>query len=101
MIDRSEALQGLPQTLRDEMFAEFDKIVKNYRENRWQESELNGGRCSEVAYSILLGYFTGNYPATASKPANMKSACDAFSGQQYPKANFIHSMRVTIPRVLL
>ncbi|MGL5441240.1 MAG: hypothetical protein ACRDDJ_02060, partial [[Mycobacterium] stephanolepidis] len=98
MIDRSKALANLPQSLRDELFDEFDKIVKNYRESRWQDSELNGGRFSEVAYSILLGYFTGTFPATASKPANMKTACDAFSGQQYPKANFIHSMRVTIPR---
>lgn len=101
MIDRSKALAQLPKTLRDELFDEFDKIVKNYRENRWEASELNGGRYSEVAYSILLGYFTGNYPASASKPPNMKADCEAFSGQKYPKAQFLHSMRVTIPRVLV
>lgn len=101
MIDRAKALANLPQVLRDELFAEFDKIIKNYRENRWQESELNGGRFSEVAYNILEGYFTGTYPAASSKPQNMKSACEAFSGQQYPKAQFLHSMRITIPRVLV
>ncbi|OBA71510.1 hypothetical protein A5641_02100 [Mycobacterium sp. 1554424.7] len=101
MIDRNKALANIPQGLRDELFAEFDKITKNYRESHWQNTELNGGRFSEVAYSILLGYFTGTFPTTAAKPANMKAACDAFCGQQYPKAQFLHSMRVTIPRVLL
>lgn len=101
MIDRSKALANLPQYLRDELFAEFDKITKNYRENNWQESELNGGRFSEVAYNVLEGYFSGTYPPAASKPQNMKSACEAFSGQRYPKAQFLHSMRITIPRVLV
>ncbi len=102
MINRSQALQNLPQGLRDELFVEFDKIAKNYRENRWEASELDGGRFSEIAYSVLEGYFNGGtYPTTASKPANMKTACETFSGQQYPKAQFLHSMRVTIPRVLV
>jgi hypothetical protein len=55
MIDRSKALALLPQSLRDELFDEFDKITRNYREGRWEASELDGGRFSEVAYSILLG----------------------------------------------
>jgi hypothetical protein len=79
MIDRSKALQNLPQALRDELFDDLDRITRNYRENRWEASELDGGRFREVAYAILVGYFTGTYPATAAKPANMKSACDALS----------------------
>ncbi len=101
MIDRAKALTNLPAPLRDEIFDEFDKISRNYRERRWEASELDGGRFSEVVYSVLNGYFTGNYPATAQKPNRFKDACEVFSGPSYPKAKFPHSARVTIPRVLV
>jgi hypothetical protein len=101
MIERDKALMHLPEPLRGELFDEFDKISRNYRERRWEASELDGGRFSEVVYSILSGYFTGTYPATAQKPNRFKDACETFSSSTYPKANFLHSARVTIPRVLV
>lgn len=101
MIDRASALAHLPESLRGELLAEFDKITKNYREHRWEASELDGGRFAEIAYSVLMGYFTESYPANAAKPANFKNACEDFSSQKYPKANFAHSARVSIPRVLV
>jgi hypothetical protein len=99
MIDRSRALANLPQMLRNELFAEFDKITNNYREGRWEASELDGGRFSEIAYSILKGYGSGTYPASASKPANMKAACESL--EQLPAAQFPRSVRITVPRILV
>ncbi|WP_100490728.1 hypothetical protein [Mycobacteroides abscessus] len=98
MIDRNKALATLPQTLRDELFDEFDKITRNYRGGRWEASELDGGRFSEIVYSILKGYGSGNYPSSASKPSNMKASCEALEqiGAQFPR-----SVRITIPRILV
>ena len=102
MIERTKALAALPQGLRDELLDEFEDIVRNYRENRWKASELDGGRFAEVAYSVLVGITTGTFPATAKKPNNFKGSCDAFAtdNQQYPPANSPHSARVLIPRIL-
>ena len=52
----------------------------------------------EIVYSILNGYFTNNYPATASKPQNMYSSCKAF--EQFPSTN-PRSLRIQIPRMLI
>jgi hypothetical protein len=40
----TEALGSLSQGLRTELLQEFGKITRNYRENRWEAAELNGGR---------------------------------------------------------
>ncbi|MCV7430844.1 hypothetical protein [Mycolicibacterium bacteremicum] len=102
MIDRAKALASLPQGLQDELFDEYDDIVRNYREGRWKASGLDGGRFSEVAYNVLLGITTGTFPANANKPSNFKAKCDAFAtdNQKYPPANSPHSARVLIPRIL-
>ncbi len=97
-LDAAAAFSTLPATLQKELVNEFNKIVRNYRERRWEAAELDGGRFSEVAYTVLSGYLAnGNYATHASKPARFDTACAQlgnFSG--YPK-----SARVSIPRVLV
>ncbi len=98
-LDASTALAHLPSGLRDELLSEFQKIVTNYREQNWEAAELDGGRFSEVVYTILKGYLAGgNWPAKASKPNQFDRACAnlANAATTYPK-----SARVTIPRVLV
>ncbi|MFK3981345.1 hypothetical protein ACI2K4_13325 [Micromonospora sp. NPDC050397] len=99
-LDATTALAHLPPGLRSELVEEFRKITRNYRERRWEATELDGGRFSEVAYTILHGYLNGgNYAQVASKPAKFDQACrqlESASGAQYPK-----SARVSIPRVLV
>jgi hypothetical protein len=73
------ALGSLPQGLRAELLQEYAKITRNYRERRWEAAELNGGRFCEIVYTILDGYLNGRYPASASKPKDMKTACDALA----------------------
>ncbi len=94
------ALGLLPQGLRDELLREYAKITRNYRENRWEAAELNGGRFCEIVYTILDGYLDGHrYAAAASKPKDMKTACDALA--QRGKGTVPDSVRITIPRVLV
>lgn len=98
-LDARTALAQLPAGLRRELVAEYEKIVINYRERRWEAQELDGGRFAEVAYTILDGYLSGSvYANTAAKPSNFEQSCRnlANSGVSYPK-----SARVTVPRVLV
>jgi hypothetical protein len=94
---RDELLAGLPELLRRELFDAYNRIVTNYRERRWEPSELNGGKLCEVAYSILKGHVDGSFPARSTKPSNMVDACRALeSATQVSRA-----ARVQIPRILV
>lgn len=98
-ISPSAALDGLPPSLRIELLDEFNKIVRNYREGRWEPAELNGGKFCEVAYTILRGYVDGQYPSTASKPRNFPDACRKLENADALAVP--HGFRILIPRVLL
>lgn len=95
-MNRSELFRVLPDTLRGELLESFDSIVKNYRENRWEPAELNGGKLCEVVYAIIRGYADGIYPNHASKPRNMVGACRAME----QVTGVPHSVRIQIPRIL-
>jgi hypothetical protein len=97
-MDQAKVLGQLPVGLRVELLKAFNKIVTNYREGKWEPSELNGGKFCEVVYSILKGYVDGNYPAKASKPSDMVVACRQLeqASSTYPR-----SVRIHIPRMLL
>jgi hypothetical protein len=90
------AIAPLPSNLVDELFATFTGIVRNFRERRWEPSELNGGKFCEVTQSILHGYVDGTYSARSRKPSNMVDACRAL--EQAP-ASFARSLRLQIPRI--
>ena len=92
-----DLLSVIPETLRDELIEALNQIEKNFKEQRWEPSELNGGKLCEVVYSILKGYIDGNFPDFASKPSNMVDACKCL--EQSP-AKFPRSIRIQIPRML-
>lgn len=94
-----DLLKSIPTALRDELIAEFNKLLKNYRESRWEPAELDGGKLCEIVYSILHGHTTGSYPAHAFKPANFYTACKGF--ENLSATTFPRSVRVQIPRILI
>ncbi|MFI8303913.1 hypothetical protein ACIF80_10740 [Streptomyces sp. NPDC085927] len=99
IIDPASALGNLPPSLRSELIEEFDKITRNYREGRWEASELNGGRFCEIVYSIVAGHLDGNnYPDKAKKPSRFKDACEKLSNAP---TTYSESARLTVPRVLV
>ncbi len=101
MIDPSRVLAGLPQALRGELIKCYQEIMSNYLERRWGPSELNGGKFCEAAFSIINGAVDGNFPAKASKPANMVGACRALEGRPAdPNLVGDRSLRVQISRLL-
>lgn len=99
-VSPSAAFGGLPSALRAELIAEYDKIVRNYREDRWEAAELDGGRFCEIAYTICKGYLDGqNYAAKSTKPPNFPEACSALG--KSPTSTGPQSIRIGIPRVLV
>ena len=101
MIDPSRVLAGLPQPLRDELLECYQEIMSNYLERRWEPSELNAGKFSEVVYSIISGAVKGSFPAKATKPANMLDACQALEKEKADPARVgDRSLRILIPRLL-
>lgn len=93
----AHALAQLPATLRKELVAAFGEIVRNYAERKWEPAELNGGKLSEVAYSVCNGIATGTMPPKAEKPKNMVDACKALEKTVGPP----RSIRIQIPRMLI
>ena len=88
----------VPSSLVTELVDALVKIETNFRERRWEPSELNGGKLSEVVYTILHGYVSGSFASQASKPSNMVDACRNLekAGNSFPR-----SIRIQIPRMLI
>ena len=91
-------LGRLPDGLRKELLDAFNEIVRNFRERRWEPSELNGGKLCEVVYTILKNHTDGKYPAKAAKPKNMVLACQKL---ETDAAGAPRSIRIQIPRMLI
>jgi hypothetical protein len=102
MVNPSKILVGLPDGLRNPLIQSYQEIARNYAERRWEPSELNGGKFSEVVYTIINGCINGAFPAKPSKPKDMVSACGALELTP-PDPNRVgdRSLRILIPRMLL
>lgn len=95
---RDELLANLPTGLREELLIAYGEILRNFRERRWEPSELNGGKLCEIAYSILKGHVSNRFPTKASKPANMVDSCRALEREA---ASSPRSIKIQIPRMLI
>ncbi len=92
-------LPQIPETVRTQLFTCFNEIVRDYRERKWEPSELNGGKLCEVAYTILKGHVDGVFPARTTKPKNMVLACQGLERASDPP--FSRSVRIQIPRMIM
>lgn len=96
-----DAFSALPSTLRDDLLDAFNEIIKNYREHRWEPSELNGGKLCEAVFTIVEGFLNGGtYPTRASKPQRFPQACLALE-QKYAQVPDSRSPRILIPRMMI
>ncbi|QQO10364.1 hypothetical protein [Breznakiella homolactica] len=88
---------SLPDSYKKQLIDEFNKIIRNFRERRWEPAELNGGKFSEVVYSILKGHTDGSFGDKPKKPQNMVEACKKLE----LASSFPRSIRIQIPRMLM
>jgi hypothetical protein len=98
VINEKALLPGLPVGLRTPLFQCFTEITRNFREGRWEPSELNGGKLCEIVYCILKGHVDGSFPAKPHKPRNMVFACNDLANTP---TTFPESVRILVPRMLL
>jgi hypothetical protein len=98
---KAPLLAGIPDALRVELLSCYRKLITNFRERRWEASELNGGQFCEIVFSILRGVLVGSFPAKAGKPKNMVDDCRALENfAANPARVGDRSIRVLIPRML-
>lgn len=96
-----DAFSVLPSTLRDDLLDAFNEIVKNYREHKWEPSELNGGKLCEAVYTVVVGWLDGGkYPARAKKPNRFPQTCLGLE-QKYAQVPDSRSPRILIPRMMV
>lgn len=101
MLDSNEILAGVPVGLCNPLLQSYQEIARNYIEHRWEPSELNGGKFSEAAYSIIDGVLKGTFPAKLTKPKNMVEACRNLELLPADSRRVgDRSLRILIPRVL-
>lgn len=98
LIENKDILNAIPVGLRTPLFEAYNEIQKNYRETRWEPSELNGGKLCEIIYTILKGYADGSYPTTPAKPRNMMLACQNMENENQ---SLPRSIRIQIPRIII
>lgn len=97
----ADAFSVLPATLRDDLLSAFNEIVTNYREHRWEPSELNGGKLCEAVYTIVVGWLEGGtYPQRAKKPGQFPQTCWKMEST-YSHVPDSRSARILIPRMML
>lgn len=99
-VDPKKLLAAIPAGLRDPLLEEYQKIASNYAEQRWEPSELSGGKFSECVYWICHDFVTGKTTATPSKPSNMRSDCYALESKPNTGKTGDRSLRILIPRML-
>lgn len=97
-LEEAKLLAGIPEKLRATLLQNYRDIASNYAARRWAPSELDGGKFSESAYTILHGALTGAYAAAATKPKNMVDACKQL--ENLPATIGGRSFKILIPRLL-
>jgi hypothetical protein len=101
MITASQALNSIPLGLRQPLIDCYNEVCRNYAQSRWEPAELNGGKFSEVVYTIIEGTLTGNFASAPSKPQNFATACRALEAMPSTSRPGDRSLRILIPRVLV
>lgn len=94
----SKVLSNLPNELRDAVIEAFSNVRRNYTESRWEPSELNGGKFSEVVYRVLEWYTSkpSDFTLLGLQIRNFKTSVKQFEN----KTAMPDSIRFHIPDAL-
>ncbi len=92
----TKIFSDMPGDLIENLEKHFLEIIKNYKENRWEPSELNGAKFSEVIFRILEWHTNNNYTPFGNKINPFNDKLKQFKN----KTNFSNSIRFHIPKML-
>ncbi|HLX62691.1 MAG TPA: hypothetical protein VKX17_15540 [Planctomycetota bacterium] len=93
------ALTILPAGLRIPLLDAFAEITNNYRQKKWEPSELSGGKFCEIIYTIIRGHIDGVY-ASSPQPVP-KPFIDSCRRLEPFNTTHPRSLCIEIPRVLI
>lgn len=96
--DFNTIFPALPRIILTELEKSYDRIKKNFREGRYEPSELNGGKFCETVYRILEWYTSPNqsYASFAATINNFSQSVKKFENM----SKFSDSVRFHIPKIL-
>ncbi len=88
----------LPQELGEALNNHFLEIILNYKENRWEPSELNGSKLAEAVFRVLEWYTNedNSYTPLGTKIHPFNDRLKHFEN----KSKFPNSIRFHIPKML-
>jgi len=97
-VDIQKLLPSIPKVLSNALDKHYKKIKENFLEGRYEPSELNGAKFSEVVLRILQWHTSPNqtYTPLGAKIKNFDQATRNFEN----KTNLSDSIRFHIPRIL-
>jgi len=96
--DFSIVFSQIPEDIRNNLCTTFRKIVTNYSQERWEPSELNGAKFSEVVFRVLEWYTNqdNSYTSFGHRIHPFEDRLRRFEN----RTNFSKSIRFHIPRML-
>jgi hypothetical protein len=89
-------LRGFPKELLRKLEDSYKEIKKNFREGRFEPSELNAGKFCEVVYRILEWHTTCSYTPLGARISNFDNSVKKFE----TLTRFNDSIRFHIPKIL-
>lgn len=92
----SSVFPTFPKSILDRVEISYDRIKKNFRESRYESSELNGAKFCEAVYRMLEWHTFGSYTQFGNKIKDFGREVKKFENL----SNFPDSIRFHIPRIL-
>jgi hypothetical protein len=87
---------NIPKPILTRLETSYDSVKKNFREQRFEPSELNGAKFCEAVFRLLEWHTSKEYTPFGAKIGDFSRALQRFKNQ----AGFPDSVRFLIPKVL-
>jgi hypothetical protein len=87
---------SFPRPILKKLEISYNEIMRNFREGKFEPSELNGAKFCEVVFRILEWYTSGNYTAFGTRIQNFGQSVRKFESL----SAFNDSIRFQIPKIL-
>lgn len=90
------AFPAVPKPILNKLEISYNEIKRNFREGRYEPSELNGAKFCEAVYRLLEWHTSGAYTQFGSKIRDFGRAVKKFENL----SDFPDSVRFHIPKIL-
>ncbi len=92
----SSVFPNIPKEVLDRLESSYNNVKKNFRENRFEPSELNGAKFCEAVFRLLEWHTSKSYTRFGTSIKDFTSAVKRFEQM----STFSDSVRFHIPKIL-